>query len=701
MATKKSAENGMETEVILVVKGAGEQAEDDHLNLFLRGFWPAIKSLDKEAAIAQVTDPLKDYEPSPHNQDGNLHKHLTEIRAKLPDDEKHKYSRKRIWIKESYWEAETLSSSALGNLFKEWRMSSFVFANMFQDIFFTRDTKDLKRLRTEKEKNRKKSRLEAASGTQPRDYAGNYISHILLFILVFLPFLTTSASNTWFKETLDKFLAATLIPGSGFNEFMLVLVAAAIWALAPAFEIATAMHQYREKQEGSLKKLPGLPGWVLVAMIFLLVNDPIGYLRFVLFLLVLQITLILSRRILWQYRIFANSDVDIAEYYSYEISSGSAGQKDRERIGKVDESWLTRLPFSPLLYRYVIFLTLPIAFAGTILVKILKWTRIFGGLADTLDDVLKTALVGYMDDVVNYAMDPAQSHRVRSAIMDDIIYFYEKHPEVQRIHIIAHSQGTPITYETLFHFLKPEYQDKIYTYVTLGSVLSYYNQARGVLDEIYHERFPVPPTKTQYFARDFKWVNFWNFTDPITEFYGLDEYTSFSKIASKKDNPKDKDQRSNTCPVNIRTRSSLLKNHGEYWSNIDQINKPLAKRVLGVPKPEEWTNQLQTNSKKWHHWGVLIVWILITAFVGFGGYWLVTSGKMDFIFNYFTTLINSGLAVFNIYNPQETNEPSLANRALINNFWRQILDGSLVVLAIWIVIDWVSQLGRAITIRRK
>ena len=76
MATKadpkrrKSKEPLEETDVILVVKGAGEQAEDDHLNIFLRGFWPAIKSLDKNATLTQVTAGFDDYPPSPHNSDG-------------------------------------------------------------------------------------------------------------------------------------------------------------------------------------------------------------------------------------------------------------------------------------------------------------------------------------------------------------------------------------------------------------------------------------------------------------------------------------------------------------------------------------------------------------------------------------------------------------------------------------------------------
>jgi hypothetical protein len=513
------------TDVVLVVKGAGEQREDEHLNTFLRGFWPAVTSLDGTATMNQVVDELKDYEPSPHNKEKDTHKHLTEIRAK------YKGTEKRVWVKESYWEAETIPSGALGNLSKEWRMASFAFASLFQEIIFKRNTKTLKEWRLT-------SRLDefllgSAPGTRMVDFIGNYLSYLVLFLLVFLPF------------------SAALASGFGFKGVLLVFVAAAVWALAPALEISR--NQILRYKNNILENLPGLPGWLLIGLIVLLISDPLGYIRILLLLLALQVALLLSRRFLWKYRKFANTDVDMADYYAYEIENRDVRKGSEKRIGKVDEWWLTRFPMSPLLYRYLVFLMLPIGFVGMILVQFLKWTRFLGGLGEVLDRLLHTALVGYLDDVVDYAMDPAQSHRVRSAIKDDIIYFHNR-PEVKRIHIIAHSQGTPITYETLFHFLEPEYQEKIYTYVTIGSVLSYYHQARGVLDAVYYNRFPVSSEKDQRFHPEFKWINFWNFTDPITEFYGLDEYTRFEDAP-----PVDKShKRARTSPTNIRSRSSLI-----------------------------------------------------------------------------------------------------------------------------------------------
>jgi hypothetical protein len=366
----------------------------------------------------------------------------------------------------------------------------------------------------------------------------------------------------------------------------------------------------------------------------------------------------------------------------------------------VDEFWLARFPVSPLMYRYLVFLALPIGFVAILLVRFLKWTRVLGGLGEALDGALHTVLVGYLDDVADYAMDPAQSHRVRSAVKDDILYFHRR-PEVKRIHVIAHSQGTPITYETLFRFLEIENQKKIYTYLTIGGVLSYYNQAREIFDAIYYNRFPVDVEKEQGFHPDFRWMNFWNFTDPITEFYGLDEYTWFEEAP-----PLDKThRRTRTTPRNIRTRSSLLKNHGEYWSNIEQINLPFAKRVLGETRPKEWDPE-SINPKNWHHAGVLLLWLILLASLSLTFYYLFDSGLLAFVTDYFAAInidVQDTIKHFeNLFLPKEGREASLIEKVAslvgsnsILELWQKILGGLVAGLAGVAVIDWVSQITRA------
>lgn len=668
------------TEVILIVKGAGEQAEDDHLSLFLRGFWPAVKSLDKSATITQVTKGLEGYQPSPHNLEGQAHKHMTEITAS------HQGQKSRIWLKEAYWENEVLASSALGNLGKEWRMASFVFVNMLRNVVFTRNTKKLKEQRLRGQD--PSFSPGSTPGTRWQDHMGAYLSFVLLFVLVFLPFIVASSSNPWFNRILQDFSL-----NSGWTRLLLITGVGLLWAIAPTFEHSSAILLYRK--EGVLNSLPALPGWVLVVLIFLLVIQPFEYLRFVALLLILQLSLIIARSLLWKQRTYANSDVDIAEYYSYH-------EQGEKRIGMVDEHFLTRLPFSPLIYRYLVFLTLPIGFAGTILARVLKWTRILGGLGEAIDGVLNGLLVGYMDDVVNYAMDPAQAHRVRSAVLNDIVYFCEK-PEVKRIHIVAHSQGTPITYETLFQFLDEKYQEKVYTYATIGSVLSYYNQARGILDPVYYERFPVSRSNKQNFPQEFKWMNFWNLFDPITEFYGLDEYSGFDEAPML-----DKDfVRTRTSPTNIRTASSVLENHGEYWNNIEKFSLPLAKRVLGEMRPAEWKPEVirkeeLSRTKPWdwahyrHHIYVCGLWLLILVGGALTIYGLATSRVLDPLAQYFSALNDSARAVYQSFVPQQPNGQGFT---LLSGLWSQILDGLLAILVVWIVVDWVGQFRRILDLR--
>ena len=670
------------TDVVLIVKGAGEQAEDDHLNIFLRGFWPAVKSLDTNATLTQITKGFEDYAPSPHNADGKQHKHVTEIRAN------YRGRKRRIWLKESYWESETLPSGGLGNLSREWRMASFVFANMFRNVVFSRNTNDLKKARL-----RDQADFDAwwkRPGTRITDCFGYYLSYLLLFLLVLGPFLPLSEVE-WFTEAMKNLLPTAMSSAPDFSPRPLVIVIGAVWAIAPTIEhLVLIVRRFKDKK---LRILPVLPGWTLIALIFFLVSRPVTYFQFILALLALQGSLLVARTLLWKFRTYANSDVDIAEYYSY-YEDGNPKDK---RIGKVDEFWLTRLPFTPLIYRYLVFMTLPIGFIGALLVSLLKWTKFLGGVGATLDKALNVMLVGYMDDVVNYAMDPAQSNRVRSAVINDIIYFYEKEG-VERIHVVAHSQGTPITYESLFHFLPEKYQDKIYTYATIGSVLSYYHQARGVMDLVYYERFPVSPLKRNRFPSTFRWMNFWNFSDPITEFYGLDEYTNFEKAPPKDDGF----ERTRTSPVNIRTRTSLAENHGEYWNNLDKFTTPLAKRVLGVNKPDEWAPDIkprketkETRPRDWshyrHHVFVLVLWVLILVGAIFAGIWLVNTPVFHLVVDYFQRFQENASKIYQHYFPPSDSKtpPEL------DLLWSQILDGALLLIGAWLVYDWVAQLIRS------
>jgi hypothetical protein len=197
-------------------------------------------------------------------------------------------------------------------------------------------------------------------------------------------------------------------------------------------------------------------------------------------------------------------------------------------------------------------------------------------------------------------------------------------------------------------------------------------------------------------------MNFWNFTDPITEFYGLDEYDWFKNewIVDPQTGEKTP-KRGFAGPVNIRTRSSLPKNHGEYWDNLEKFQIPFAKRILGKAKPEEWNPEI-LDKRNWHHAGVLLLWpflLLLMAGAGYGMYWL----WQNFFINYFHD-INAGVqGVYGaLFPPKAGAEKSLFEKftdpvtlPLLKEVWRNVLSLSLVILTAWAALDWAGQLRRA------
>ena len=71
------------------------------------------------------------------------------------------------------------------------------------------------------------------------------------------------------------------------------------------------------------------------------------------------------------------------------------------------------------------------------------------------------------------------------------------------------------------------------------------------------------------------------------------------KSDQTEDQTAEKTEEKNYSPINIRTRTSPLKNHSEYWTNLEQVQIPFAKRVLGE-KPSEsdkGVQEKQTNQE--------------------------------------------------------------------------------------------------------
>jgi pimeloyl-ACP methyl ester carboxylesterase len=287
-----------------------------------------------------------------------------------------------------------------------------------------------------------------------------------------------------------------------------------------------------------------------------------------------------------------------------------------------------QIRFPLFLYRAIVVVGLPLFLLIYGVAKLLQWTRILASVGKLLERLLQVWLGGIMGDVVSYAMDSAKAARIRSTVERELHFFHER-DEVKHVHVVAHSQGTAITFELLFRHLDPAYLERIRTYLTLGSVLSYYHHADAVLDPHHYDqrfppaRFPEPDD----FAPGFRWYNCWNLTDPITEFYGLDEFL-LPRAGAHAESPlvlpdlsqEDLDDLHPLSPTNIKTPASL-RHHSDYWTNQEWVQRPLARRLLG--KPERWKQARRVPNAKNRFGHARLIFVLHSLAVALIFYYFV------------------------------------------------------------------------------
>ncbi|MEK6573662.1 MAG: DUF4332 domain-containing protein, partial [Chloroflexota bacterium] len=324
--------------VILVVKGAGVQRPDETLDVFLDGFWPAVKSVDSRATLSKRQDVFPPgyrssaYDEKPLNQ-------VTEIRS----------GERRIWLREPNWDAALVPANPLGALFKEWRMATYAFGRGLHDLFADPNTRQRRRDFWEFYRafaviywlifwhigvtlawGRENWNLPQGLGN----------TQILLQMLVVVTiaaviFALLTAIKTDYQVNMGRlrtlpgvadwvfillFLAVLLSPGgyvvrllfAGDTQTLLLLlaavtIAALIFALLPAVKTNYQMKVYQEGQ-GRLEALPGVADWVAIFLMAAFLFSPGGYVLWLLFVLVLELALLLARAIAWPYREISNSD---------------------------------------------------------------------------------------------------------------------------------------------------------------------------------------------------------------------------------------------------------------------------------------------------------------------------------------------------------------------------------------------------------
>ncbi len=551
-------------DVVLVVKGAGLHKPDETLDTFLQGFLPAVKRIDPQADVRQVDDAdiFKDFPVSPHTEDAHLH--LTEIELDVPSSQEDASAteRRRIWVKEVYWENELHPISPWKAFFIEWNMATYA---LRRDL-----TLLLHWVR---------SKFNAGDECQKKEdrfgYASKWISYTLLYFLLFSFFVVSYRARfntSWFESV---FWWSLPEPWMQITKTTLVLLVATIIA----WPIGLRAGQYFNSG-GRYGHLQGLPTWVMLVMLLSFVLFTSEYLVLLVCAAIPPLVMNGVRAILWSRRPAVNTDL------LHALICLPDGKRHRIAV-----------PLVKLYYRLVVVLALPILVLIIVLAKVLKWTRVLGAVGDGIENLLASLLGGILGDVSSYAMNPAQALRVRSVVENEIAFFARCCPEVGRIHVFAHSQGTAITFETLFTQLSDAVRERIHTYVTIGSILSYYNQTAPILESVYpaNNRFRLP--EYPRFAPGFRWYNCWNLLDPITEFYGLDEF----------------DKGTPESPRNIKTRARF---HSDYWINVDEVQLPFVRRVLGIRADDDFWTRSQMPIAPQRKLKGYTVWTDIAFFAG-------------------------------------------------------------------------------------
>lgn len=588
-------------ETLLVIKGAGNHRPGQTLDLFLAGFWPALLSIDPEAtmrlhgAVVPGSDVPRTASATTEADEASFVE--IEVPERPATEATPAVNAAIIRVREVYWEPGLAAPSATTAVLREWEMASFALGQSLLRVW--------------------RPQLVLDHAPKPLHWLYGLSTAMLMYLAVKIepgsvPFLDPQHPllRSWDALQGWRPLVMAMVAGG------LVFTARYLERLPPAkgtTRLASYQQDTQACQLGEAKAAsevsqgqpvrmghsyrggrhcPGLPLWVLIALVTVLVVSPLNYLKTLAMLLLVQVSILIARWLAWPWR--ARPDSDTAEIFDERwpandpigtVNSVSAEEDDHFRpmphLQRLMVAVL-RLPLSAVLYRLLVVMTLPIVLAGSAVVAVLRWTRVLSGVGDALDGILRLTLAGTMGDIVGYAMEPGQALRIRQVLEEELARQGED-SAVRSIHIVAHSQGTPISYEVLFGKMAPKARGKLRTYLTIGSVLSFYAQSNDVLDLLPHPRFPVSGSPT--LPPSFRWVNVWNLTDPIPEFSGLDEYA----------------YNQGNRITQIRTPARLIPwlSHSSYWENLTLVMRPLACRILGAD-PSEWrTESVEGRRPAW------------------------------------------------------------------------------------------------------
>ena len=159
-------------------------------------------------------------------------------------------------------------------------------------------------------------------------------------------------------------------------------------------------------------------------------------------------------------------------------------------------------------------------------------------------------LVNVVGDVQVYATDWVYSTEIRQRFEAEVAELVNREDDVTDIHVIGHSLGSLIAYESLSRTLPEELTGKIKTFVSVGSPLDKIDLFVGGAHRFRFE---------SALGNGITWVNIYSATDLISDH--LEKYGD--------------------RPRNIRVGNKpiylFLKEHSAYWQNPDVMQEIVSK----------------------------------------------------------------------------------------------------------------------------
>lgn len=176
------------------------------------------------------------------------------------------------------------------------------------------------------------------------------------------------------------------------------------------------------------------------------------------------------------------------------------------------------------------------------------------GLINIIKKPLDVLLVGSLGDIRVFLDDPIQAQLIRNPL-EQLLNRFNEDSDCESIHIIAHSTGAAIAYETLALKYNQVITSKIKTFFTLGSIL-----------QMVWKR-PHRPSFDQPLRSDLKWFNLWTKYDPA-----LSGPTPSQKRSE------------NFVERQVSNDDNLLSDHTAYWSNYRQVISFIVSQIWDTSK---------------------------------------------------------------------------------------------------------------------